>query len=416
MRGAVLAVFLLVYSAAAQEGAPASDHELVQQLLERVRQLEAEVQQLKAERAAAAAPAAAAPVQPAPTSPAPAPVAPEVQAAHAGMSETSGPFTGFTGMQFRGFTDIDYHASDLHGSTNSFALGQFNLFITSRLSDRLSMLAELVFEADQNNNVGVDLERLLLTYSAGDYLNLSFGRYHTAIGFYNTAYHHSTWLQTAVDRPFLFAFEDQGGILPIHNVGLTATGHIPSGGLGLHYVAEIGNGRASRTPLEEPVQNVHSDKNGKAVNFALYSRPEALRGFQAGFSLYHDRLVPAGLPAVGQMIFAGHAIYQGSRFEWLNEALVIRNAVRNGAVLHTPGWYSQLSYKFGALRPYFRYQYVNVPQADPMFADVGLMHGPSFGTRWDFNEFAAFKVEYDRTQRRELPSVNGLATQVSFTF
>src|SRR5207247_10157642 len=55
--------------------------------------------------------------------------------------------------------------------------------------------------------------------------------------------------QTTIDRPFIFAFEDEGGILPVHNVGLSASGQIPSGRLGLRYIAEIGNGRTSRSPL-----------------------------------------------------------------------------------------------------------------------------------------------------------------------
>ncbi len=160
--------------------------------------------------------------------------------------------TGSQLMQFHGFSDVDYRADSPKGDTNTFFLGQFNLFITSKLSDHINFLAETVVEADSQNNMGIDLERLLLIYSASDYFTLSAGRSHTAIGWYNTAYHHSTWMQTAVGRPFLFEFEDNGGILPIHNVGLSAIGRIPSGSLGLHYVAEIGNGHASRTPLAEP--------------------------------------------------------------------------------------------------------------------------------------------------------------------
>src|SRR2546429_5321790 len=34
---------------------------------------------------------------------------------------------------------------------------------------------------------------------------------------------------------------------PFHNVGMTASGRILSGALGLHYVAEVGNGRTSRS-------------------------------------------------------------------------------------------------------------------------------------------------------------------------
>jgi len=124
-----------------------------------------------------------------------------------------------------------------------------NLLITSKISDRLSMLTEAVVEADSaTNQFGIELERMLLNYDDSDYFKVGFGRYHTAIGYYNTAHHHSSWMQTAVDRPFLFSFEDRGGILPIHNVGITTTGRIPSGPLGLHYVAEVGNGRAPCSP------------------------------------------------------------------------------------------------------------------------------------------------------------------------
>ncbi len=114
---------------------------------------------------------------------------------------------------------------------------------------------------------------------------------------------------------------------------------------------------------------------------------------------------------------AAHAVYQTAGFEWLNEALVVRNAVRGtDRVTHTPAFYTQVSRKFGEVRPYFRYQYVNVPPSDLMFRDVGLLHGPSLGFRYDFTEFAAFKLQYDRTERRHLSGFNGITTQLSFTF
>jgi len=397
------------------------DHEMVQQLIERVKQLEAEVRELKAQRPASApAPAEAVPAQAAAAQPAPEPARP---APSQTMPDAMpGPSAGFAGMQFRGFSDVQYHASDQRGETHSFSLGQFNLFITSKLSDRLSVLAEAVVEADEHNAVGIDLERLLLQYTPSDYFNVSFGRYHTAIGWYNTAYHHSTWLQTATGRPFLFEFEDRGGILPVHNVGISVNGRIPSGKLGLHYVAELGNGRAAPSRpdavQQEAVQNVHDDNNGKAVNFGIMARPEWLRAFRAGFSVYRDRLTPEGVAKVGQTILAAYAVYQSSLFEFLNEAVVIRNATAetNRVVSHAPGFYTQVSRRFGAVRPYFRYQYVNVPDRDPLFPGVGLRYGPSLGMRYDVSEFAAFKLQYDRTDRRRLSGFNGVTTQLSFTF
>src|SRR5207302_1523002 len=239
-------------------------------------------------------------------------------------------------LRIRGFGDINLHGDNQKGDTTSFTLGQLNLFVTSDISERFKVLSEIIFEGGpdniygvttgQRNTFGVDVERFLVEYSHNDYFKLAAGRWHTAIGYYNTAYHHSTWFQTAADRPFLFAFEDRGGILPIHSVGASASGLIPSGRLGLHYVAEVGNGRASRSPLtEEPVQNVIDDQNHKAYNLAIFSRPEAVPGLQVGFSAYRDLLAPANSPRVDETILAAHAVFVRPSFEWLNEALVVRH-------------------------------------------------------------------------------------------
>ena len=411
----------------AQQSTADSDKEMIQALLRRVEQLEARVQQLEANRqpAPSLATMPSGPPLPIPVSTR---VAVESETAQeqqpsgtqepSGMMEPQRMDTTKTLMQIRGFGDTTFHGSDQKGKHTSFSLGQLNLFVTSDVSEKFRLLSEIVFEADQaTNSFGVDVERLLLQYSHSDYFNLSVGRYHTAIGFYNTAYHHSAWLQTAVGRPFLFQFEDNGGILPIHNVGLSATGLIPSGRLGLHYVAEVGNGRASSSPAAEAVQNVFDENNGKAVNLALYARPDAIRGLQAGFSFYHDGLQPSGQPHIDEEIFAVHAVMQRPKFEWLNEALLIRHAPqRQSHVFDTPGFYTQLSKAFGPYRPYFRYQYVNESDAEPMFPQVGLQYGPSAGLRFDASETVALKLQYDHTALRHQPSVNGLALQFAFTF
>jgi hypothetical protein len=218
-------------------------------------------------------------------------------------------------------------------------------------------------------------------------------------------------------RPFIFAFEDQCGILPVHNVGVSATGRIPSSIFGLHYVAEIGNGRASRSRLDEPVQNVIDENNHKAVNFAIISRPDRLAGLQTGFSIYHDVLEPQGLPKTAEDIMAAHVVYTTNRFELLNEAILIRHSLDGTPIAyHSPAFYTQLSHRWGMVRPYFRYQYFNTANQEPIFGDLGRINGPSVGLRFDPSEFGAFKVEYDRTERRNLPATNGVGLQLAFTF
>jgi hypothetical protein len=398
--------------AAGADGGGSSDKQTIQLLLKRIDQLEARVSQLESGKESPAAAQA-----PSPSTPTP--LATPVAEAEAPPEHPEGERMDVskTLMNIRGFGDVNFHGDTAHGDTTSFTLGQLDLFITSDISEKFKFLGEVVFEAGRDNSFGVDLERYLLQYSRNDHFNLSIGRYHTAIGYYNTAYHHSTWLQTATGRPFLFLFEDNGGVLPIHNVGVSATGSIPSGRLGLHYVAEVGNGRASLSPNVEAVQNVVDENNGKSVNLAFFVKPEAIRGLQAGFSYYHDGLKPAGLPDINETILAAHAVVVRPNFEWLNEALLIRHALKGtSSVFNTPGFYTQFSKRFGSYRPYFRYQYVNEANAEPVFPQVGRRQGPSVGLRFDPSESVAIKLQYDYTTQRNLPATNGLNLQFGFTF
>ncbi len=407
-----------------------ADRQTVQMLLQRIDQLEARLAKLEAKQAGSAAPTPAAASNP-PTS-LPQGTNPQAepesdQQMGAGI-EPERMDVSKTLLRIRGFGDINFHGDNQKGDNTAFTLGQLNLFVTSDISDKFKFLGEIVFEGGPdniygrtrgpNNVFGVDVERMVLQYSRNDYFNLAVGRYHTAIGYYNTAYHHSTWFQTATGRPFLFQFEDRGGILPIHSVGVSASGEIPSGWMGLHYVAEVGNGRASRSPFDdEPVQNVVDDQNRKAFNLALFARPESVRGLQTGFSIYRDVLAPNGQSRVGETILAAHAVYIRSNFEWLNEGMVIRHAPEGLAhVFNTPGFYTQISRRWGAYRPYFRYQYVNASDHEPIFPDVGRRQGPSLGIRFDASESVALKLQYDYTSIRNQQAISALAMQVGFTF
>jgi hypothetical protein len=311
-----------------------------------------------------------------------------------------------TALNIRGFGDIGFYGGNQKGQTSSFSIGQTNLFITSNLSERVRFLTEMVFEVHQDNGFQTDLERVLLEGSLSDYFKVSGGRYHTAIGYYNTAYHHSTWFQTATERPYIFEYEDEGGILPIHMVGVQASGQIPSGKLGLHYVAEAGNGRTSN-PVAEPVQNYVDENGHKAFNVALFARPDAVPGLQAGFSVYRDVLSVPASPRVTETITDVYAVLARPRFEWLNEALMIRHTPAGGHDYVTPAFYSQISQRFGSYRPYFRYQYINASSNEPIFPQVGLRTGPSLGIRFDATDSVALKLQYDYAFLRRTGTIDG---------
>jgi hypothetical protein len=335
------------------------------------------------------------------------------------------------------------------GGRSTFALGITDLFVTSQISQSFSYLAEIGFEADPaTNGIGVDLERAQITFRPNDKFSLSAGRTHSMLGYYSTAFHHGTWFQTTMDRPRIFEFEDSGGPLPIHNVGIATMGKVPSGKLGLHWLAELGNGKqtyslfATATPA-----NILADHTGKSTNLGLFVRPEKFDGLQVGFDWYQASLAPVVslLPGYGtaefpfpnavsyykQNIFIAHAIYIQPKFEFMAENVEIRDVPRGSSrPLYTSGGYAQISKVFGSLRPYFRYQWMNPNFKDPNNAWVGRWVGPNAGVRWDVNTFIALKLEYshydwknfseDQSGNQMLPvlhkTIEQIATQLTYTF
>lgn len=335
------------------------------------------------------------------------------------------------------------------GGNSTFALGLMDLFVTSQIAGHFSYLAEIGFEADPaSNGVGVDLERAQISFMPNDKFSLSAGRTHAMLGYYSTAFHHGTWFQTTIDRPRMFEFEDSGGPLPIHNVGVAAMGKIPRGKLGLHWLAEVGNGKqtyslaATVTPA-----NVLADHTGKSTNLGFFVKPEKINGLQAGFNWYQASLVPvvSMLPGYGtaafafpnaasyykQSIFIAHVVYIQPKFEFMVEDAEIRDLPRgSNRPLYTSGGYAQVSRVFGVLRPYFRYQWMNPNFQDPNNAWVGRWVGPNAGLRWDINAFVALKTEYshydwknfsvDPNGNQMLPilhkTIDQLGTQITYTF
>jgi hypothetical protein len=258
-------------------------------------------------------------------------------------------------VQLRLFGDVGYHATDLHGDTNTFYLGSLDMFMTGNLSDRVSVLGEVLFTSAPDNSITPDVERLLLQYKHNDHFKFGIGRYHTSIGYYNPTFHRGAWFQTAIGRPFMYAFDDDGGALPLQEVGATFNGQLPSGKFGLQYTAEVGNGR-NHLSGGEPAQNRQDVNNGKSVNFALSSHPSWVPGLDVGFSIYHDYLTFDDNINHSEIISTVHVVYTNSNYEFLNEAALTRHVgTSTGApgVFHTPGFYTQFSRRFGKYPPLF---------------------------------------------------------------
>ncbi|MGA8763167.1 MAG: hypothetical protein WB562_09905 [Candidatus Sulfotelmatobacter sp.] len=326
------------------------------------------------------------------------------------------------GIHVRVFGDVRLQGTDAKGDKPAFRMDDLDLFFNARLSDQFSALTDVNFHFKDNFSVNPIIDRILLKYQYNENLAASIGRFHTGIGYFNDAFHQGRWLATAVDRPLFLEFSGEGGILPDRMVGLSFAGSMPSGALGLNYLAQVGSTGTQRVLITDE-EDFIDEGEGLGFNLGLIAKPRSLPGLQAGFSFFRDRMSPVtsggdALPNLEQEIYAAHALYQTPRFEFLNEVLLVRHALQDGSGLtfRTPAFYSLLSRRFGVVRPYVRYQYINASDHEPLFSDLRRRNGPSLGIRYDFNENAAFKAQYDRIQSRGQDATNGIQLQVDFMF
>ena len=308
-RWLLLLLFSLTTSALLAQSAPppssptqtqasaASSEPSVQTLLERIQQLENRIDQLEArdrqiEVAQTPRPAAPTPTEsPAAAAPTPAvppsassPTMAAIHEDHASIGEIRDTERRFPSLQIRGFGDVDFSATDQKGSISGFNLGQLVLHLASPLSEKVSYFGEVSFTA-QPSTYDLSVERSIIRYDYNDYFKLSFGKYHTPIGYWNATFHHGAWLQTTITRPEMVKFG--GTFTPTHFVGLEAEGNIPSGGLGLGYNVGLGNGRSSF--LSKSGRGGDSNDN-RAWVADLYARPSRFYGLQVGASVYRDKL------------------------------------------------------------------------------------------------------------------------------
>lgn len=314
----------------------------------------------------------------------------------------------------RAFGAVEWGATERERSPNSFTLGQFALFATSNLNDRISVLAEVVMEGSVDTRVVTDLERLQLTYRWNDSLHVTAGRYHTGIGFYNTAFHHGAFFETPIGRPRVFAFEDEGGVLPVHDVGLTVRGRVPRTGAALHYLVEIGNGR-SWTPGGDAEDPARDQDAAKAINVGLSFRPERWRGLEIGGSYYRDKISQPGLSSIPQRISAAYVAYRTPVTEVLAEWLRLSHGVPGGTH-HQDAGYAQVSTGWRKVRPYYRYDRLAIDPRAPLIGAFESLTGHTVGIRVEPSEWVGLKAQYERSTRGPQQGVDAVRTQLVFVF
>ena len=323
-------------------------------------------------------------------------------------------------LDLHGFFDVTLRAANSRKAVRDstaigWSLGQFDLFMTSRLTDRISFLGEAVMEAGEGSG-SIDLERAYVRYSFSDHLRVTAGRTHSAVSYWYVTCHHGALLQPTILRPAPVRFEDEleGGLLPAHAVGLEFSGHQPVGDLSLDWVANLANGRAQDRTKVQTVGDGNRDKQiGASTTLSGTGELE----WHAGGALFHDRTPPDAVTG-GETDQNIASVHLALRHAWLDEVAeyfsVMDRDRLTGAQRTNKAWYGVLTLGPGSWRPYVAVEGVRIA-ADPFYTGTADLDRATLGLRYDVNAFNSVKLEY-RNALRAGERTHELLLQTAFTF
>ncbi|MDH4226497.1 MAG: hypothetical protein OEV59_01900 [Deltaproteobacteria bacterium] len=309
------------------------------------------------------------------------------------------------------FGDINYYTDSRERRNKSFNIGSVGLYSHAE-SGRLNFMSELlIFE--HNAKSGINIERIWIGYTFNDYLKLRAGRFHTALGYWNAAFHHGRYLYAPMDRPFFIDFEDIGGVIPAHIVGLEAAGSLGP----LSYTAEVGNGPGlsvdphwflySKSRKYRLAPNNQSDNNdSKMAAGRIAFEPGRMPWFSLGVSaanylVQYKKTETAPVQLVDiyvhQAVYSGDMHIEKSGMELIGEYYLLKNGER---AAHA--FYGQLSYNIDSinLTPYARFARLDTKTGDPYLkwlAGGGERSETVFGVRYDIDGMhSAVKFQFRR--------------------
>lgn len=334
----------------------------------------------------------------------------EVNLLSSGMARHS---ASNSGVPLHGFMDAGYAIDNQKGAAvnpKGFYVGSLSFYLAPSFGDNVKTLVEPNFEVSAEGVVTTDIERLQIGYAFSDAATVWGGRFHTPYGYWNTAFHHGAQIQTSILRPRFLDFEDKGGILPSHMVGILASGKFKTAGGRLTYDAFVGNGPRIVGVSVVPPQTLgtldpslagdshHSVMIGFSLGYEFTANLSGLRLAAHGISGGVDTDTPPIHRETALNILGGSAVYLANEWEVLSEYYRFDNKDKSGATGTHGSWagYLQAGRNFHDLTPYARLEKASLNQQDDYFRLQA--YGQSYarqalGLRYDVDENMALKLE-----------------------
>lgn len=294
---------------------------------------------------------------------------------------------------------------DTNYTKSNFNTGSFVLFVTSQLSERISVLSEVSF----NNNATeskFEVQRLLVRYYVKDYFSVRAGKMFTPIGYWNNQFTLGLVLQPTIQRPLALRTDNDGGILQYHDTGIQFEGdNITKAGF--FYKVLLANGVGYKGS---------NDKGDTHIATTVQVGAEPVEGLKIIASGMFDRIEKGKPNPFGtiledggqlQLLVASVAYMDASKKpEFIAEYTNQQNKFKNTGTSVTNTYYVYGGYKVtDKITPYAMFSGAqsgkSTTEPDSYFLDLPIRYNQlTVGGRYKFNSNFICKLEYEFTDAK----------------
>ena len=323
---------------------------------------------------------------------------------------------GFAHLDLAEFDDAPPATSGIT-LDEGFQEARLALHLSSRLGQRFSAFLEAEVTADEDD-VGLEVERVIVKYDIDNVSQFSVGRYHAPIGYWNQHYHHGRWLQISKNRPVQSEFGL--GFLPGHFWGAmyerrfalkTATIEL-----------DLGIGERTESFLIPDFAGPVTISGEEAVMAQINVTPASNTNLTFGGSLWVGDLEGPGNLSIEEQVLTAHVNYKMGLGEFVGEVSAVKHDFSDArGSFDSYGGYLQYSYHLqqwaGRMQPFVRLDYPNIDSEDLIFSSLQSHDRQTLGMRIEVSERSAIKVEARHDKYPDTgQSVNSLHGQFATYF
>ena len=334
-----------------------------------------------------------------------------------------------TSIRFYGHPGFDFFSNSKQNSHSAyFRGGPMILYVTSQLSDKVSVAGELNLHYMSTTGAEVELERMYLRYQWKDALSFRVGRMYSPIGFWNMNYNFGLVLQPNISRPRILNPTHDGGFIQTRDIGVQLEGENIGGAFFYKVFISNGigrNGGLLGTPYALGEKLAYTVQLGvEPVEGLRISVSGVLNQLPAGSLSQFD--VPVPQKMTSQLISASISHMSiDKKFEIVAEYFnnthnysSLEDKQLNGGILY-------MGYRaWPKLTPYFFAEFFDFPSNDPYYPSVNVYTGQPYVSSSEFNLGLRFRALSNLVLKGELSLMDqdlygesiGFKTQVAFGF